>query len=192
MEDNRNVLVTNRDSGTVSYTIEDRGIRRIFVAGETKKIPFAEIQALQYIAGGDYMLRHLFMVKDLEVLDKLNIETEPEYFYTEADVKKLLLEGTVDQLEDALNFSPDGVLEIIKKLAVELEIPDIRKRNLITEKTGFNVNNAINVNAVMAEETPEEVPTETKKRKAAPITTEESAEPKRKAAIPTYNVVKEG
>lgn len=192
MEDNRNVLVTNRDSGTVSYVIEDRGIRRIFVAGETKKIPFAEIQALQYVAGGDYMLRHLLMIKDLEALDKLNIETEPEYFYTEADVKKLLLEGTVDQLEDALNFSPDGVLEIIKKLAVELEIPDIRKRNLITEKTGFNINSAINVNAVMAEDAPETPEPETKKRKATPITAEESAEPKRKAAIPTYNIVKEG
>lgn len=190
MEEKRLVSVTNRDSGVVGYHIPELNVKRKFSVGETKKnIPFEEIQRLQHMDGGDYLLRHLLMVKDQKVLQELDINTEPEYFYTEEDIKKVLLEGTLDQLDDTLTFGVDGVKELVKKLAVELEIPDIRKRNLITEKTGFNISNAINVNQVMAEAAPEVEAEPEKKRKAAPINAE--AEPKRKADLPKYNVIEE-
>ena len=74
------------------------------------------------------------MIDDNETLDSLNMgNQEPEYFYTEADVKKLLLEGTLDQLEDALNFAPEGVLKLIQDIAVAIEVPDTRKRKMISE-----------------------------------------------------------
>jgi hypothetical protein len=61
---------------------------------------------------------------------------------------------------------------------------------MITQKTGFNINNAINVRHVMAEDQPSEDEKETPKRKAAPITADASA-PQRKAPAPAnkYNVV---
>ena len=58
MTENKVVLVSNRDSGTVGYTIQDKNIHRSFQPGEKdKKIPFEELQQLQYEPGGEYILK---------------------------------------------------------------------------------------------------------------------------------------
>lgn len=181
------VEIRNRDSGHVGYTIKDLGIWRNFAPGETKKVPLEELKALQYAPGGEFTLKHLLMIKDIDALSALNIETEPEYFYTEVEIKELLTKGTLDQLKDCLDFAPEGVIEIIKKMAVEIELPDTLKREAILEKTGFNVNNAIMVNKVMDEPVEDEIE-EAKVRRSTPITT--TSQPTgRRTEIPRYNVV---
>ena len=180
------IEVRNRDAGSVGYTIPDTGTWRNFAPGETKKIPLSELQALQYVPGGEFTLRELLMVKDSDALSALNITTEPEYFYTESEIKELLTKGTLDQLKDCLDFAPEGVIELIKKIAVETELPDTLKRAAITKKTGFNIDNAIMVNKVM--EIPTEEVVEEKVRRAAPITTAEETK-SRRANLPKYNVV---
>ncbi len=113
------------------------------------------------------------------------METEPEYFYTEDDIKEILLNGSLDQLEDTLNFAPKGVIDIIKKVAVDLEIPDIRKRDMISEKTGLNISNAIDINHIMSEDSePAEEKKVERKVKVEEKKEEAPAAPKRK-----YNVV---
>ena len=47
------------------------------------------------------------------------MEVEPEYNYTEEDIRNLLLNGTLDQLKDFLDFAPTGAIEIAKNIAVE-------------------------------------------------------------------------
>ena len=187
MDDKTIISVTNRDDGSVGYTIPDRGIHRNFAAGETKKIELEELQQLSYLPGGEFLLKNCFIVDNKEAIDALNMQVEPEYFYTEAEVRQILTTGTLDELEDTLNFAPEGVIDLIKRIAVEEEIPDTRKRKMISEKTGFNVDNAINVNHIMdtEEEKPAEV--ETKTRKAAPVKAESNT-PIRKTA-PKYKVV---
>lgn len=191
MEENTFVNVTNRDSGQVGYTLPDRNLHRTFAVGETKKISLEELQQLSYTPGGEYILKNCLIVNNTDALSALNLEVEPEYFYTETEVRKILAEGSLDQLEDCLNFAPDGVLDLIKKIAVEEELPDTRKRKLISEKTGFNIDNAINVNHIVdADSGSEDVEEAVPKRKAAPLNTESSA-PVRKATVPSkYNVVK--
>lgn len=181
MDDKTIVNVTNRDAGQVIYSLPDRGIRRVFNAGESKKIELEELRQLSYSSGGEFLLKNCLIVNNTDALSALNINVEPEYFYTEEEVKTLLSTGSLDELEDCLNFAPEGVIDLVKKIAVETEIPDTRKRKLITEKTGFNIDNAINVNHIMSEET-EEPQTETpaKTRKAAPLKTARKATPKYK------------
>lgn len=189
---NNVVDVTNRDSGVVGYLIPDTGVNRTFAQGETKKIPVEELKQLLYAPGGEYILKELLIVHDKDVLNEiLNIETEPEYFYTEAEVRKLLQSGSYDQLADALDFAPDGVIELIKKIAVEEEVPDTRKRDLITEKTGFNINSAIQVNHLMNTEEPNGKDELNKKRRTAPLETEEN-KPSRRVETPNYKVVSQG
>lgn len=184
------VNVTNRDNGQVGYTLPDRNLHRTFMAGETKKIELEELQQLSYIPGGEYILKNCLIVNDKEALSALNLEVEPEYFYTETEVRKLLATGTLDELEDCLNFAPEGVLDLIKKIAVDDELPDTRKRKLISEKTGLNIDNAINVNHIMnIEETA--AATEVKTRKASPMKVE-SATPQRKTSSSKYKVISEG
>ena len=166
------VEVTNRNNGTTGYTLSS-GLHRDFNIGETKKIDIEELNELLVVPGGEFLLKNYLVIKDQSALDYLDIKPEPEYFYTEAEIKKLLLDGSLDQLEDCLNFAPQGVIDLVKSLAVSLEIPDIRKREMIKDKTGFSVDNAIRVNtALAAEDEKKEEPAE-KTRKSEPVKVEE-------------------
>lgn len=184
MAEDKMVLVRNRNVGVTGYTLEN-GFQRRFEIGEEKRVPLEELRQLSFSSGGEYILKHCLVIEDQSALDYLNMEVEPEYFYSEDDIKKVLFEGTLDQLEDTLNFAPQGAIEILKKMAVELEVPDTRKRDMISEKTGFDVNGAINVNHILAAgEEEEETAAAQPKRKAAPITESKTAGTTQRKAAP--------
>ena len=187
--ENEMVIVTNRNNGYTGYQITDAGVSRNFAPGESKRISKEELMQLSYIEGGEYLLKNYLIVNNDKTLEELNISVQPEYYYTEEEIKELLTTGSLDQLEDTLNFAPDGVIEIIKDMAVKTELPDTRKRKMISEKTGFNIDNAIRVNEVMAEDQIKDEHSEPVERKASPINVE-SDTPQRKAApIKKYKVV---
>ena len=142
------IKVKNRDSGTVGYTIPELGnLHRSFSKGETKEITMDELRKLSYISGGKILLQNYLIVQNQDALKELlSDDVEPEYYYGEEEIKKLLLTGSNDQLLDCLEFAPEGVIGLVKDLAVSLKINDISKRNIILEKTGFNVTNAIAIN----------------------------------------------
>lgn len=174
------VKVTNRNSGTTTYLLAN-GQRRTFAVNESKNIDIEELKEVSALPGGEYLLKNYLIIDDKSALDFLNIQPEPEYFYTDVEIKKLLLEGSLDQLEDCLTFAPNGVIDLIKKIAIDLKLPDTRKRDMILLKTGFSVDNAIRINDILdTEEAP--VEKEEVKRKSTPITKEPA--PTRK-----YNVV---
>ena len=179
--ENEMVIVTNRNNGYTGYQIPDTGVSRNFAPGESKRISKEELMQLSYIEGGEYLLKNYLIVNNDKTLEELNISVQPEYYYTEEEIKELLTTGSLDQLEDTLNFAPDGVIEIIKDMAVKTELPDTRKRKMISEKTGFNIDNAIRVNEVMAEDQIKDEHSEPIERKASPINVE-SDTPQRKAA----------
>ena len=137
------VRVTNRCGGMAIYKIPEHGIRREFIAGESKMIPYEELVWLSYQPGGRNMMTNTFLIEEVKATEELNIHTEPEYFMTENDVINMLQNGSVDELLDALDFAPTGVIQIIKDQAVALPIYDMRKRQAILEKTGFDVTSAI-------------------------------------------------
>ena len=187
--ENEMVIVTNRNNGYTGYRIPDTGVSRNFAPRESKRISKEELMQLSYIEGGEYLLKNYLIVNNDKTLEELNISVQPEYYYTEEEIKELLTTGSLDQLEDTLNFAPDGVIEIIKDMAVKTELPDTRKRKMISEKTGFNIDNAIRVNEVMAEDQIKDEHSEPIERKASPINVE-SDTPQRKAApIKKYKVV---
>ena len=184
------IKVKNRDNGTVGYTIPELGnLHRSFSKGETKEITMNELRKLSYISGGKVLLQNYLIVQNQDALKELlSDDVEPEYYYGEEEIKKLLLTGSNDQLLDCLEFAPEGVIGLVKDLAVSLKINDISKRNIILEKTGFNVTNAIAINEETIEGEGEEAKSS---RRSAPVTVEKSDEtPKRRVAAPQqYNVV---
>lgn len=185
LDKNTLVKVTNRDNGSVTYIIPDLGnLHKTFQSGETKEVTMEELRKLMYVPGGAAILNKYLIIDNPEAVKELLGEVEPEYSYTDSDVKKLLSEGSLDQLEDCLNFAPTGVINLVKKNAVETELNDVRKRALIQEKTGFNVNKAIEINQETDEERVED---SNKIRKAAPITAngKTSEAPVRKSVIIT-------
>ena len=99
-----------------------------------------------------------------------NEKPEPEYHYSEEDVKKLLTSGTLDQFLDCLDFAPDVIKDMIKNLAVEMPLNDMNKRQAILDKFGFDVTKAIEIkNTKYDGETEETTETKVSGRRAAPI-----------------------
>ena len=166
IDKNKLIEVKNRDNGRVGYTIPDLGnLHRTFQPQETKEIPFEELKKLSYLPGGNTILQNYLVINDEEVVKSLLGEVEPEYNYTEKEVEYLLTQGTLDQLMDALDFAPTGVIDLIKDMSVKLELADIHKRKAILEKTGFNVTKAIEINI----ETSGDEVEPTQSRRAAPV-----------------------
>ena len=179
--------VRNRSSSRVCYVIPEDGIRREFAPGESKKIPFAELEKLSFQAGGAAMMTHFLQVKAPKAVEELNLHTEPEYNMEEPQIIDLIKTGSLDSFLDCLDFAPIGVIDLIKKYAVELPMENVAKIDALKEKTGFDVVKAReNLKAEAAEEGAKPVAT----GRRVPIETEkkEEAAPARRTA-PKYNVV---
>lgn len=182
LDKNTLVKITNRYDGRAGYSIPDlNNLYRGFAPGETKEVTMEELRKLSYTIGGRKMLEKYFVLDNKEAIAELIGVTEPEYYYTEEDVKNLLLNGSLDELKDCLDFAPVGVVEVVKKLAVDLQINDIAKRRAIKDITGFNVDTAIYVN----EETSEERTEEKKERRTVVKKAEETIPTGRRTTAPT-------
>lgn len=172
MNKNTKIKVRNRSMGSVGYTIPDMGsYPRRFAAGEIKEISFDELLKLSYIEGGSYLLQNYLVIEDIEARTEILGNVELEYDYTEADIKNLLLNGSYDALLDCLDFAPKGVIDLVKKIAVNIELNDVKKRKAIFGSTGFNIDKAIEINHMTNEKEENEKPAE---RRVAAIQTEEA------------------
>lgn len=186
------VVVKNRSSNSVSYSIPEEGIRRHFAQNEEKRLPVSELEKLTYQPGGPYLIANYLQIKDVEAIKELNIQVEPEYNMSAEDVKNLMVEGSLDAFLDCLDFAPQGVIQIIKDLAIKLPLNDVSKRKAIKDKTGFDVDRAIaNIQAEKAAEAAEkgETVSDDKGEKKRRVVSEEK--PAGRRTVPNYKVVNE-
>jgi hypothetical protein len=180
--------VTNRNNGHTGYEVPDMNIYRHFSPNETKEVTMEEMRKLSYVAGGRELIASCLVINNQEAVRELLSEVEPEYFYTEKEVEQLLKVGSLDQLLDCLDYAPDGVIGLVKSMAVDMKLNDVSKRDAIKNKTGFDVSKAIEIK--IESEKADEV-TETSSRRAAPIATKSENEEgaARRTTAPRYNVV---
>ena len=143
---NRMVRVINKFNGTVGYDVPDLGVHRNFYPNESKEILFDELEKLVFAPGGYAILSEYLEIQDEDVIRELfHKKPEPEYHYTRNDIKELMVNGSLDQFLDCLDFAPVSVKEMIKDMAVDLPLNDIEKRDAIQEKLGFDVTRAISI-----------------------------------------------
>lgn len=168
LDKNTLIKITNRYDGMAGYEVADLGVNRLFMAGETKEVTMEEIRKLSYSIGGMALLKDFFVLDNPEAVAEILGTVEPEYFYTEQQVKEMLLTGSLEALQDCLDFAPAGTIELVKKVAVETKLNDIQKRKAIQAATGFNIDTAVMIN----EETEDEKVEEEKTRRVttAPAT----------------------
>ena len=168
------IKVINKHRGSVGYQIPELGIRRKFYPKEDKNISFDELERLSFIPGGDVILKEFLEITDEDaVMELFNKHSEPEYHYSEQDIKKLLTSGTLDQFLDCLDFAPEAVKDTIKSMAVDLPLNDMSKRQAILDKLGFDVTKAIEIkNTKYDGETEETIETKASGRRATPIKTD--------------------
>ena len=135
--------VKNRSASSVVYNIPDQNIRREFAPGEEKKIPFSELEALTFQPGGRELLAGFLQLTADDIIERLSIPTEEEYYLTEEQIIDLLKNGSHDAFLDCLDFAPVGVIDLIKRFSVSLPLTDTRKIHALKEKTGFDVEAAL-------------------------------------------------
>ena len=177
----KNYKVTNRSGSQVCYHIpEMNNLRREFAIGETKVVPYEELERLYYIPGGANLLTN-YLLLEKEAVEELDMPTELEYNYGEKEIIELLTIKSQNAFLDALDFAPQGVIEIIKDLAVKLPLTDYNKIQALKDKTGFDCTKAL---TAMREEMSE---ASEKTRREAPV--ESAPTGRRESALPSYNVV---
>lgn len=180
------VSVKNRSSSTVVYSLPEQGIRRLFTPGEVKTIDVKELEALTYRPGGLTLINDCLMIQDQGIARQiLNKKVEPEYWLDEKGVTELLLHGSYDSFLDCLDFAPDGVIELIKIISTKLPLNDVKKREAIKKKTGYDLDNALKHLAESKENDDEKEEPEVKGRR---VKVEEPTG--RRVATPNYKVVK--
>lgn len=157
--------VKNRSASKVVYRIPEANIRREFAPGETKRLPFQELEQLTYQAGGRELLENFLQVTEEKGIEKLNLHAEAEYFMSEQQVIDLLKTGSYEAFLDCLDFAPIGVIDLIKKFAVELPLTDTQKIEAIKEKTGYDVTKALEI--IKAANTPDDAPAKAEESAAA-------------------------
>lgn len=111
---------------------------------------FAKNEIINMIDFGSHGILNIFKnyvsVDDKEIQEKLGIDVteDVEYNWTVNDVDKVLMDVTkIDNLEDALNFAPDGIKDLIVERAVALRIPNMTARELIKKATGSDISTMI-------------------------------------------------
>lgn len=162
MDRNKIFSVKNRSASTVVVRVPEKGIRKEFAPGETMRMTFEELEMLSYQAGGRELMANFLQIMEDDVNNELGVPREAEYYMSEKQIIDLLKFGSVAQFEDCLDFAPIGVIDLVKKFAVELPLTDTIKIRALKEKTGFDVERALaNVEAEKAPETEGEAAVET-------------------------------
>lgn len=187
MDDNTKINVVNRSKSVVIYYVPDmNNLRREFQSRETKTVPFEELRRLSYLPGGRVILNDYLIIRNEEALKELGLEVEPEYFYEEKDVKRLLTDGSLNEFLDCLDFAPDGVIDLVKQLAVDLPLNDVSKREALKDKLDYDVNKVIELRRMTEEKEQQEAEKQKATRRAAAPVKEGNVQVK-----PVRRVVKE-
>ena len=187
---NKNIRIKNRSSGMVAYTIPElgdaRNIRREFSPKEIKTISAKELEALTFVPGGQVLLEDYLQILDAEGLEIANFTPEYEYGMSEEDIIDLIQNGSYDSFLDALDFAPEGVLDLIKHYAVSLPCNDNAKRDALKAKLNFSVEAALRIKReAEADDMATSAAASGKQRRVAVETKTATEQPKR----PKYNVV---
>lgn len=188
-------LVTNRSASRVHYAVPELGVKsRDFQPGETKNISYAELEGLSYIPGGKELIRDYLLIRNEQVRDEFAGKVEPEYNMTEKEVRDLILTGSQDEWLDCLDFAPEGVIDLIKTLAVDLPLTDTRKMEAFQQKKGVNLARMIQAKReeeaeLAAEKANAEQNAQRRRVQPAQTETTETVNPERRTSGSKYKVV---
>lgn len=182
MDLTRKIPVQSRAKSQVVYKIDSLRVERLWSkTGDIINIPIDELIELATVSGGKKMLEDYLLIEDKEALSVIfDHELAPEYSYKEAELDFILHKGTNEQLLDALDYAPQGALDLIKIMAIQNKPDTTIKIEAINKKFGINLNTIIKNAEIEEAFVEEEIPT----RRTAPV--EISAKP---SSTPKYKVV---
>lgn len=166
--DDETVVITNLLDHTTGYIVETSNgtVRRFLPAFASFKVKAEELRQLNYTLGGQEILKNYIRVENSDLAAEFGVDTEatPEYNWTESDVVDCLNNSDINVLLDALDFAPEGIKQLIVDKAVELEIPDVNKRQAISKAMGADIDSMIKNKHAYDNAEAEEKPKTTRRR----------------------------
>jgi len=111
---------------------------------------------------------------------------------TPEQVKELILNGSLDEWLDCLDFAPEGVIDLVKELSIELPAVDTRKIQAFKEKKNVDLASAIKIRQEeKAEEEAQKMTVNTERRTQKAKEVEKPAAPTaRRTSGSKYTVTK--
>lgn len=132
------IEVVNEYGGEVSYVTEKT--RRVFPPSGVRKVPFTELKELILERGYvEAFERGILVVKDERAREALGLQPLSDYNLDESGIRKILIDGTEEELEDYLQYTSDGGIEKIVRVAIEIPLSSLRKINLIKAYSGKDI-----------------------------------------------------
>ncbi len=142
------IPVSNLSRRRVAYTLPELHVDREwrqFEEGhkpDLKNIPFAELYALNNTPGGRQLIWDNLLIDDDPARKALELplsDTTPEVAYTREEVRKILRDGTEDEILDMLDFGPYYIAEWAKEEAINIDSSS--RREFIGKVFRIDVNN---------------------------------------------------
>lgn len=127
---------------------KDKNLRITFQKNQVRKMKAGDIRELNFEPGIHVLFTEYLSVGDPELAAEIGVSEqvlEYEYQWTINDVKNLLTEGSLEELEDVLNCAPQGIVDTIVDQAVEMRLNDVAKRDLIKQYTGQDITKKLEV-----------------------------------------------
>lgn len=168
------VKVWSIGAGIVTYTLTDPQVSRTWRPNELKIITFHELYQLANHPGGIVLLRERLQIRDNKVREALQLPLDPEFLYTEEDAKNLAINGTQEQILDALEFGPLGLASMIKHHAI-LHTNSLDRVNFFNTLFSMNIQELRNSTAGADEEKPVEKP----RRRSVKVEDSQPEQPKK-------------
>lgn len=115
--------VTNHSRKRIVYTVPELNITRTFLPADgvrldSKLITFHEMYMLKNSPGGEKLVWDNLHIADNNFRKALGLPEDPEFDYTIEDIRKLTVDGTEDEILDALEFGPFFIASQIKNILV--------------------------------------------------------------------------
>lgn len=103
-----------------------------------------DVRECSYDQGCRNIFKDFVQICNTELAKEFGVyEDVVEYNWGDKEIVEALTTAPIDVLLDALDFAPDGIKEALVDKAVEMEIPDMDRREAISKALGVNITNKI-------------------------------------------------
>ena len=181
VKDTDKIRLRNLTKNPAVYVTPATGIRREIPPLGYIEVTAGEIRECSYDSGCSNLLRNYVQVCNPALAREIGVSDETiEYNWGDKEVTEAVTTADMDVLLDALDYAPAGIKQAIVDKAVEIELPDMRKRQIIDDALGINITHKID-NARIAKESTTVKKTAPKRRRVTDSTSTTDTK-KRRAA----------
>lgn len=189
INDEDKIRIRNLTRNIVVYITPSTGIRREIAAQGSIYVSAGELRECSYDTGCSNMFHDYIQICNPTLAEELGVSSDIiEYNWKVDDIKEVLLstdDNDYNRFLDALDFAPAGIRQNIVDMAVELEVPDMRRREAIKQAMNVDITRMIENKHAMQADSEEESKQKTTKRRASSSSTSGTTKKRRSTAKPT-------